>query len=430
MKKIFKILLFTIIIVILYSLTNLIEIILTKINIDIKLLRGPLTAIIILFRTIFITFWVLGVSYNTFWNKKTLKRKKSLILWILTLTTFFIFINIFLLVIDRTNKLYDYAKKTSFRFDKDGFRIPFSNNDTTIKRPLFLFLGCSFTFGAACLAEESFPYLVSEATKGYSMNAGVCAGGLAQMFLLSEEFIPRYKPDFVVVQYSPWLAQRAINMEAPTYLTKIPVPYISKTKDGKNVISRKVFDFRDFDVKVECKVDKFKRTKRSITDYTHFLFEIGIPLYLHNSYYIVMATTKKILGEIPMPNKDIKEVEQFVYNGIHEVCRQNNSKMIILNLGDIQYTENSHKLIFPDSNIVFAEADSLLLYRLKSPNDYDKEYKHWCFNGHDSVMTDEHPNQKAHKIITEAILNSIPTPSTAEISKQKSDRYGVEESKD
>jgi hypothetical protein len=437
MKKLFNFLVFTIIVAILYFLTILIDIRLVKLGIE----RTLFSIIIIFFRAIIITFWGLGITYNKLWDKNILKRKKSLAIWGLIVIIFFIFINTSLLVFTLTNKLYRYAKKPSFgwegrvwqsdkilgfrsvpnatgfetfplgedvpiRFDKNGFRVPVSYDSTTeMKRPLFLFLGCSFTFGAVCLAEESFPYLVSEETKGYSINAGLCGGGLTQMLLLSKDLIPLYKPDFVVVQHSPWLTQRAMSMRAPACcLASIPVPYVSRTKNGKDVISPRTFNSKTFDVNI----DKFKKTKKGIKDYTCFLFEIGIPLYLCNGYYTVITILKKTFGIIPEPNKDFKDVEQFVYSNIYEVCKQNNSKMIVLNLGDIKYTENSHKLIFSDSDIIFAEADSLLFRRLKSPDDYNKEYKHWYFNGKDSVLKDPHPNQKAHKIIAEAIVNSIP----------------------
>jgi len=432
MKNLFNFLLFTTIVVILYFLTIFIETRLVKLGLE----RTLFSILIIFFRAIIVTFWGLGITYKRLWNKNILTRKKSLAVWILIVIIFFIFINASLLVFAMTNKLYHYVKKpssgwegklwqsdeklgfrsvpnatgfetfpigenVSIRFDKNGFRVPVSYDDTTeMKRPLFLFLGCSFTFGAACLAEESFPYLVSEETKGYSINAGLCGGGLAQMLLLSKDLIPLYKPDFVVVQYSPWLVQRATSMRVPSFwIANIPVPYVSRTKGGKDIISPRAFNSKTFDVNI----DKFKKTKKGIKDYTCFLFEIGIPLYLYNGYYTVITILKKTFGIIPKPNKGLKDVEQFVYENIYEVCKQNNSKMIILNLGDIQYTQNSHKLIFPDSNVIFAEADSLLLRGLNSPDDYNKEYKHWYLNGKGSVLKDPHPNQKAHKIITEAI---------------------------
>ncbi|MDD2889059.1 MAG: hypothetical protein PHE49_00265 [bacterium] len=441
MKKLLGFSAFTISIIIIYSLINFIGISLTKTGVENKLLFG----ILILFKTILITLWLSGITYKKLWDKNTLRNKTSRIIWSLTLIVVFILLNSSLLLLDRTSKLYKHIKGPScgwkgklwqsdttlgtrpipnakgfetfviskdvpIKFDRNGFRVPVFCTDTTIKRPLFLFLGCSFTFGMACPAEESFPYIVSQDTKGSSMNAGICAGGLSQMLLLSRELVPHYKPDFVIVQYSPWLAQRATLMGAPTYIAVTPVPYISKTKDGKNVISPIAFNSKTLDLNIE----KFRGTPKNIRDYTCFLFEIAIPLYLHDVYYRTITALKKILGKIPKPDKNIKDIEQFAYSNIYDVCKQNNSKMIILNLGDITYTKNSHTLILPDSNIIFAEADSLLFRRLKSPDEYNKEYMHWCFNGKDSVIEDVHPTYKANKIIAEAIVTTIKenTPKT------------------
>ncbi|MDD5529583.1 MAG: hypothetical protein PHX21_06080 [bacterium] len=439
MKIVFNFIIFTIIIVALYLLGNLIEpklIELATSHIGNKIVAG----LIALSRAVLIMLWLLGITYKSIWDKKTFKRTNSLVVWILTVIVLFVGISFALLILDRTNKLYRYTKNSSYswkgklyqsdtvlgyksipdakgfdtfpvgenvpiRFDKKGFRVPLSYNDTTeTKKVSFLCLGCSFTFGSACLAEESFPYLVSQETGKRSINAGTCGYGISQMLLLSKELIPCYKPDFVIVQYSPWLVQRSINMDAPSFLSRIPTPYISKNKNGENLVAPRIFNSKTFEVNM----DKYRNTKSGIKDYICFLFEIGMPLYLYNGYYTGITTVKRVLGLIPSPNKDIKDVEQFVYSNIYQICKESNATMIILNLGDIKYTSNSHNLTFPDSGVIFAEADSLLFRRLKSPDDYNKEYKNWYFDGRDSILKDPyHPNPKAHKIIAESIIKAL-----------------------
>src|ERR1051325_8602131 len=45
------------------------------------------------------------------------------------------------------------------RFDKDGFRVPLEAGATAPNRsPVVLTLGCSFTYGAATAAENTYPY--------------------------------------------------------------------------------------------------------------------------------------------------------------------------------------------------------------------------------------------------------------------------------
>ena len=48
------------------------------------------------------------------------------------------------------------------RFDKDGFRVPIKADESVQQRPLILALGCSFTYGDATYAKDTFPYLVGD----------------------------------------------------------------------------------------------------------------------------------------------------------------------------------------------------------------------------------------------------------------------------
>ena len=95
------------------------------------------------------------------------------------------------------------------RYDAEGFRIPASQApDAVRRRPLVLALGCSFTYGDGCRAEDVYPQLVAAELGGTALNAGKCAYGLSQMLLLARRLIPQYKPDYVLVQFSTWLPGR------------------------------------------------------------------------------------------------------------------------------------------------------------------------------------------------------------------------------
>ncbi|MCD6309655.1 MAG: hypothetical protein J7M18_03010, partial [Candidatus Eremiobacteraeota bacterium] len=94
-------------------------------------------------------------------------------------------------------------------YDENGFRIP-KDKKYTEKRPLILALGGSFTFGDMCFAENTFPFLVGKYLGGSTVNGGGCSYGLSQMLILARKLIPEYKPDIVLVQYSPWLVDRSI----------------------------------------------------------------------------------------------------------------------------------------------------------------------------------------------------------------------------
>ena len=112
------------------------------------------------------------------------------------------------------------------RFDKNGFRVPVGDTPTESHgSPLVLTLGCSFTYGDAVYARDTYPYLVGQSLKGTTKNAGCCSCGLSQMLILAGKLIPSHKPDYLIVQYSPWLISRSLSPFSPTYGGKSPAPY-------------------------------------------------------------------------------------------------------------------------------------------------------------------------------------------------------------
>ena len=101
------------------------------------------------------------------------------------------------------------------RFDEEGFRVPMAAADVAaVGAPRALALGCSHTFGAACLAEETYANNLSRVFGFRCVNAGIPSYGLSQVLILARRLIPRYKPDYVIVQYSPWLVERSQRLYA------------------------------------------------------------------------------------------------------------------------------------------------------------------------------------------------------------------------
>lgn len=48
------------------------------------------------------------------------------------------------------------------KYSQAGFRVPVDEKPEGNRRPVFLFLGCSYTYGDACRAEDTFAYLVGK----------------------------------------------------------------------------------------------------------------------------------------------------------------------------------------------------------------------------------------------------------------------------
>jgi hypothetical protein len=69
--------------------------------------------------------------------------------------------------------------------------------------------------------------------------------------------------------------------------------------------------------------------------------------------------------------------------------------VIILNLGNLEYSKYSHNL-FADKNIYFAEADRYLDEYLNnsSSKDYCMEFCHWVIDKKKLILIDRHLNPK------------------------------------
>lgn len=287
------------------------------------------------------------------------------------------------------------------RYDKDGFRIPVEDQlNTKNIHPVVLTLGCSFTYGAATAAENTFPYLVGNYLGGSTKNAGVCSYGLSQMVIIAKRLIPRHNPDYVIVQYSPWLVKRAVRPFAPSYYGKIPNPYYAD--EGNLAIKPPVFQTKI----VELPIDDYRTSQEGFFDFFSFLGNVGLPLFLHDDFNMTAYSLAKVLRLKDRPTKNHSAVIQHAYGEISKVAEQNGAKLIIVILGEDHQPVSVQKDLLPNNAIV-VEAHSALLNRLPTMDkqSYQREYNHW--RGDPAILVDGHPNEKAHRIIAEKIVAQI-----------------------
>jgi hypothetical protein len=295
------------------------------------------------------------------------------------------------------------SRPVPLAFDKNGFRIPVSASPAypRTKKLGLLFLGDSFTFGAACYAEETFPFLVAKATGLSYVNAGVSNYGLAQILILAEKLIPTLQPEYVIVQYSPWLATRGISMFAPVNFFLLPIPYFAE-KNHTYVLEPPVYNshlkFRD--------VAKLKSSYRG--KFLQFVIREALPFSLQQLWNYLKTEWLLISGQRLRPATHPHSVEKYAYNKIKAIAEQNNATMIILNLGDMEYSKNSRQL-FSDATVRFADADDALeaFLRKSASQDYCSEFCHWIISGQQRILIDAHPNPQAHQIIAESIIQAL-----------------------
>jgi hypothetical protein len=290
------------------------------------------------------------------------------------------------------------------RFDNRGFRVPVEPEKVGPDgSPSVLVLGCSYTYGYCCSAEESYPYILSKLTGCSSMNAGVSSYGLAQMLLLARRLIPQQRPDFVVVQYSPWLAQRAQNFYAhgDTLITT-PVPFFWEPSSGELRLHPPVFRSRA----VGLGVDAYRNTPGSLGDYLSFFLKIGGPLLVYDDYHMGAHRFKRLAGITPRPAPDQQTIITNVYNEISELCSYYNSKMVILVLGgNAKPVDHTGLERIPGAKLV--DAHKALLAQLPERTDeaFGRLYGHWKRNP--PLFVDEHPNPTAHAVIARELANAI-----------------------
>ncbi|WP_462251113.1 hypothetical protein [Ferruginibacter sp.] len=298
---------------------------------------------------------------------------------------------------------FPIGEKIPMAYDQNGFRVPLSDS---LKHNIpgkvdLLFLGCSFTYGDACFAEETFCHITAKQKNLTYINAGVCSYGLAHMLILAEKLLPEYRPKYLVVQYSQWLAGRSLNVYAPNYYAYLPTPYFSLIAD-KYSLEYPAFKTQAFNL------DATQIKNQYNNNFLKFLFTKGISFYLKEDWLYQKNKILTLTGSRFKPATNAALAEKFAYNSIKQIADNYGTKIIVLNMGDIEYSKKSHQL-FSDNTVYYAEADSALgnYLKLSATKNYSKEFNHWRFNGKDSILVDAHPNLKAHEIIANSIIKQI-----------------------
>jgi hypothetical protein len=295
------------------------------------------------------------------------------------------------------------------RYDRNGFRVTANKVSTDkYKRPLYLFLGGSFTFGDSCRAENAYPYLVVEQLGGEAINAGYCSYGLAQMLLLAGDLIPKHKPDYVIVQYSPWLVHRAASAFAPTYVGELPTPYFYETSGALGIANppylTKIFSLPIAD---------YRKMERGIRDFLSFMVNVSIPLFTYDDYNKALSSVKMRFGYLPDPSRNKIGIKHYAYREISRVCKENNCEMIVVTMGNYLKDKVIYEKFDIGDHVSVVSADKYLKNHILrqekvfSLDLLERYYAHWRSNGIEYVSVDSHPNPLAHGIIANAIIEKI-----------------------
>jgi len=293
------------------------------------------------------------------------------------------------------------------RFDADGFRIPDAPPPEPALRRALLALGCSWTYGAACRAEDTFALRAAAALGLRPLNAGVPSYGLAQMVLLARRLVPRERPAYVLVQYSEWLVRRSQSWVADTEYGYVPTPFFAAAPEGVR-LHPPLFRGWAFDLPVSA----YRRSVAGIFDYLAFTGRAGMPLIVHDDFQMAVLLARRRLGGLPAPG-GAEEILKASYSEIAELCRRSGARMVVVLLGP-EPPAAWRAWLAGLPGVTLVDAAAALCARLPSgctnpmplaDDGYVRAYAHWA--GAPPRQIDLHPNPVAHAVIAEEIVRAI-----------------------
>jgi len=299
------------------------------------------------------------------------------------------------------------------RYDADGFRIPASQApDAPRRRPLVLALGCSFTYGDGCRAEDVYPHLVAAELGGTALNAGKCAYGLSQMLLLARRLIPQYKPEYVLVQFSTWLPGRGTSGFARATFGRVPVPFLLLHEDGTAGVHPPVFGTRVFDLPFH----EFDNPRRGAGEFARFFFSAGAPLFVHDDLSMAAYALRRGLGRLPEADRERaqesrEQLNRVVYAEIGRLAAENGATMVIVRLSHpLEPHWQRLKELSPGALVVNAQAALDARVPSGRRGDYDRLFGHW--RGTPARLVDNHPNPAAHRVVADEVVRAIRSAAT------------------
>lgn len=291
-------------------------------------------------------------------------------------------------------RIVPFRSPIPVHFDARGFRVSTPDEMGIEHKPVVLFLGCSFTFGDGCAAEETFPFLVQSALNGTAYNAGVCGYGLGQIWERSKKLIPEVKPDFVVVQYSPWLIDRSCQFFAPTYHGLIPVNTFVDRPTG---LELEPPSFRTIVFRLSF-ADYRRQNQRG---FLSFLAHVAVPLFVHDDYYRLLTFRHRHQTAPLVQRASRSAIIALVYGDIARRARSAGAVPVLLKLGGDVPAEDEAALKALRGYLV-VDGEGALRSALKGEN-YSAVYNNWLWG----KLIDKHPNPAAHRIIADALIKAL-----------------------
>ena len=157
---------------------------------------------------------------------------------------------------------------------------------------------------------------------------------------------------------------------------------------------------------MDLPIESYRNSPESVIDFISLLWNVGLPLLIYDDFHMSRYLLKRTFGLIPKPATNESKVVSYVYEEIAKLAREENAKLVIVVLGKNHKPVEVPRHLFP-ADAIIVDAHSALLERLPivDEENYKKHYAHW--RGSPPRIVDNHPNEKAHKIIAEEIVLKI-----------------------
>lgn len=287
--------------------------------------------------------------------------------------------------------------------DKHGFRV---TEDQVVQEEInektILFLGDSFSYGQLVLAEDSFAYISAEGLGASALNAAVPGHGLSSMVLQARKFIPDKKPDYVVIQYSPWLVSRALSDTVSGTRGLVKSPYFFERKSGAIDVYPPPFSPS---LSMIERMERYKFSAVSNYDRASFIYRVAIPSFIKRDFDQTFYNMMVFLGRRPELIWDAGRITDFSYKEISDIAISNGAEVYILLLGFVS-NFSVPLWLFPEGARVI-DAHSAMIANLDTQTESEYVSRYFHFRGEPPEPVDGHPNEDAHKVIAEAILTAL-----------------------
>lgn len=303
----------------------------------------------------------------------------------------------------RGNSLIPEGAPIPFYHDDEGLRVAegVQHGFQGRKHPRIMFLGDSFTYGLLVAAEDAFPFRVAAELNGESINAGVPGYGLAQMTLAARRIIPKYKPDYVVVQYSDWLPIRAMSEFATHREGQVMAPYVFEDGSALSIAPVPFNPPENFIRELE----KHKNLKISLWNRISFIGKCAFPFFLKRDSGLALHRIRQQAGLSPRPLKDPVEITRFGYAEIDKIARRNGAQLIILALGTAEPLDVPGHL-FP-AGVPGVNGWRAMIERLDRQVSDEYMAQYYQSRGSPPRVVDSHPNERAHEVIAGVVAERI-----------------------